>query len=151
MKFGGMVGYYPGNIWLDFGIDRVKSQGQGHEKAKMWLRRRNALYRVPVLVVFVFVPKSWILHSNASLYFTHTVRFTLPGQRRDFAPLLDAEAAQAVGAAQRGEALVGHAGRARDELQEAEPLLVVEALHGRPEPAHHDVALMVTWRREAES
>jgi len=24
MKFGGMIGYYPGTIWLDFGIDRVK-------------------------------------------------------------------------------------------------------------------------------
>jgi len=22
-KFGGMIGYYPGTIWLDFGIDRV--------------------------------------------------------------------------------------------------------------------------------
>jgi len=29
MKFGGMIGSYPGTIWLDFGIDRVK--GQGHE------------------------------------------------------------------------------------------------------------------------
>jgi len=27
MKFGGMIGYYPGTIWLDFGIDRVKGQG----------------------------------------------------------------------------------------------------------------------------
>jgi len=26
MKFGGMIGYYPGTIWLDFGIDRVKGQ-----------------------------------------------------------------------------------------------------------------------------
>jgi len=50
MKFGGMIGYYPGTVWLDFGIDRVKGQGQGHEKAKMWLRRRYALHRVPVLV-----------------------------------------------------------------------------------------------------
>jgi len=24
MKFGGMIGYYPGTIWLDFGIDRIK-------------------------------------------------------------------------------------------------------------------------------
>jgi len=24
MKFGGMIGYYPGTIYLDFGIDRVK-------------------------------------------------------------------------------------------------------------------------------
>jgi len=24
MKFGGMIGYYPGTIWLDFGINRVK-------------------------------------------------------------------------------------------------------------------------------
>jgi len=28
MKFGGMIGYYPGTIWLDFGIDQVKGQGQ---------------------------------------------------------------------------------------------------------------------------
>jgi len=27
MKFGGMIGYYPGTIWLDFGINRVKGQG----------------------------------------------------------------------------------------------------------------------------
>jgi len=32
MQFGGMIGYYPGTIWLDFGIGRVK--GQGHEKVK---------------------------------------------------------------------------------------------------------------------
>jgi len=37
MQFGGMIGYYLGTIWLEFGTDRVK--GQGHEKAKMWLRR----------------------------------------------------------------------------------------------------------------
>jgi len=37
MKFSGMIGYYPGTIWLDFGIDRVK--GQGHEKAKIFLNR----------------------------------------------------------------------------------------------------------------
>jgi len=35
MNFGGMIGYYPGTIWLDFGIDRVKGQGQGHEKVKI--------------------------------------------------------------------------------------------------------------------
>jgi len=29
MKFGGMIGYYPGTSWLDFGINRVKGQGQG--------------------------------------------------------------------------------------------------------------------------
>jgi len=27
MKFGRMIGYYPGTIWLDVGIDRVKGQG----------------------------------------------------------------------------------------------------------------------------
>jgi len=32
MEFGGMIGYYPGTIWLDFGINRVK--GQGHGKVK---------------------------------------------------------------------------------------------------------------------
>jgi len=34
MKFGGMIGHYPGTIWLDFGIDRVK--GQGHEQVKIF-------------------------------------------------------------------------------------------------------------------
>jgi len=34
MKFGGLIGYYPGTIWLDFGIDQVK--GQGHEKVKIF-------------------------------------------------------------------------------------------------------------------
>jgi len=32
MKFGGMIGYYPGTICLDFGINRVKGQGQGKVK-----------------------------------------------------------------------------------------------------------------------
>jgi len=39
MKFGGMIGYYPGTIWLDFGIDRVKGQGQGHEKVNIFWNR----------------------------------------------------------------------------------------------------------------
>jgi len=39
MKFGGMIGYYPGPIWLDFGIDRVKGQGQGHKKVNIFLNR----------------------------------------------------------------------------------------------------------------
>jgi len=34
MTFGGMISYYPGTIWFDSGIDRVK--GQGHEKVKMF-------------------------------------------------------------------------------------------------------------------
>jgi len=34
IKFGGMIGYYPGTIYLHFGIDRVK--GQGHEKVKIF-------------------------------------------------------------------------------------------------------------------
>jgi len=32
MKFGGMIGYYPRTILIDFGIDRVKGQYHGHEK-----------------------------------------------------------------------------------------------------------------------
>jgi len=32
MIFGGMIGYYPGTIWLDFGIARVK----GQEKVKIF-------------------------------------------------------------------------------------------------------------------
>jgi len=34
MKSGGMIAYYPGTIWLNFGINRVK--GQGHEKVKFF-------------------------------------------------------------------------------------------------------------------
>jgi len=36
MKFGGMIGYYPGTVWFDFGIGRVKGQSQGHEKVKIF-------------------------------------------------------------------------------------------------------------------
>jgi len=36
MKFGGMISYYPGTIWLDFGIDRIKGKGQGHEKVNIF-------------------------------------------------------------------------------------------------------------------
>jgi len=32
-----MIGYYPETIWLDFGIDRVKGHGQGHEKVNIFL------------------------------------------------------------------------------------------------------------------
>jgi len=35
IKFGGMIGYYPGTICFDFGIHLVKCQGQGHEKVKI--------------------------------------------------------------------------------------------------------------------
>jgi len=38
-KFGGMVGYYPGTIWFDFGIDWVKGQSQGQhilESHEIW-------------------------------------------------------------------------------------------------------------------
>jgi len=37
MKFGGMIGYYLGTIWLDFGIDGVK--GQGHANINIFLNR----------------------------------------------------------------------------------------------------------------
>jgi len=36
MKFGGMIGYYPETIWLDFGIDWVKGQGKGYEKVNIF-------------------------------------------------------------------------------------------------------------------
>jgi len=36
MEFGGMIGYYLGTIWSDFGIDRVKGQCQGHEKVTIF-------------------------------------------------------------------------------------------------------------------
>jgi len=35
-KFGGMIGYYPGTIWLNVGIDRVKGQCHGHEKVNIF-------------------------------------------------------------------------------------------------------------------
>jgi len=38
-KFGGVIGYYPGTIWFDFGIDRVKGQGQSYEKVNIFLNR----------------------------------------------------------------------------------------------------------------
>lgn len=71
----------------------------------------------------------------------------LPGEGCNLPPLFDAEATEAVAAPQGGEALVRNARRPRDELEEAEPLLVVEALHGAPEPPDHDVTVMVTWER----
>jgi len=62
MKFGGMIGYYPGTIWLDCGIARVKGQGQGNEKVpKKWLRRRYALYWVPVLVYSCFIGSYFVM------------------------------------------------------------------------------------------
>jgi len=41
MKFGGMIGYYPGTIGFDFGIDRVKGQGHGHEKGQNLLESHD--------------------------------------------------------------------------------------------------------------
>jgi len=38
-NFDYWIGYYPGTIRLDFGIDRVKGQGQDHEKVKLSLNR----------------------------------------------------------------------------------------------------------------
>lgn len=69
----------------------------------------------------------------------------LPGQWGDFAPLLDAEASEAIGASQCSEALIGNTGRPSDKLQQSQTLLVVEVLHCCPEPAHHDVAVVVAW------
>jgi len=36
MKFDGMIGYYPGTICFDFGINRVKGHGQGHGKVNIF-------------------------------------------------------------------------------------------------------------------
>jgi len=41
MKFGGMIGNYPGTIWLEFGINRVKCQG--HEKVKVMKMSKSSL------------------------------------------------------------------------------------------------------------
>lgn len=68
-----------------------------------------------------------------------------PGQRCDSAPFLNAEASKAVGASQRCKAFVGDTGRPGDKLQQAEALLIVETLHSGPEPAHHDVTIVVAW------
>ena len=64
-------------------------------------------------------------------------------QRVQGAPSLDAESARTVGAAEGGEALVGYARRAGDELEEFELLLVVEAVDGLPEPLDDRVIGMI--------
>jgi len=46
MKFGGMIDYYPGNIWLDFGIDRVN--GQGHEKVNIFFLPYSTVNFYPI-------------------------------------------------------------------------------------------------------
>lgn len=71
-----------------------------------------------------------------------------PGETGDAAPLLDAELAGPGGAAQRREALVRDARRARHELQQPQPPLVVEAVDGRPEPLDHRVQVVVTWETD---
>jgi len=48
MKFGGMIGYYAGTIWLDFGIDRVKGQCQGHENVKIFFLPYTAANFYPI-------------------------------------------------------------------------------------------------------
>lgn len=69
---------------------------------------------------------------------------TIPRERCDLPPLLDAEAPQAVAPAQGGEALVRHAGGARHKLQQAQSLFIIEALHRSPEPPDDDVPIMIT-------
>jgi len=46
MKFGGMIGYYTGTIWLDVGINRVK--GQSHEKVKIFFLPYSAVNFYPI-------------------------------------------------------------------------------------------------------
>jgi len=48
MKISGMIGYCPGTIWLDFGIDRVKSLGQGHEKVKIFFLPYSTVNSYPI-------------------------------------------------------------------------------------------------------
>jgi len=36
VTFGGMIGYYPGTIWLDFGIDRVKVKVMERSKSSCY-------------------------------------------------------------------------------------------------------------------
>jgi len=48
MKFGGMIGYYPGTIRLDFGIDRVKGQGHGHEKVNILFFYHSSVNFYPI-------------------------------------------------------------------------------------------------------
>lgn len=69
---------------------------------------------------------------------------TIPRERRDLAPFLDAEAPQAVAPAQGGKALVRHAGGARHKLQQTQSLFIIEALHRSPEPPDDDVPIMIT-------
>jgi len=55
MIFGGMIGYYPETIWLDFGIDRVK--GQGHEKVKIFFETHEII----LLKKYISIHE-WILY-----------------------------------------------------------------------------------------
>jgi len=48
MKVGGMICYYPGTIWLDFGIDRVKGHSQGHEKVKIFFSPKVKIFFSPI-------------------------------------------------------------------------------------------------------
>jgi len=63
-----MIGYYPGTIWLDFAIDWVKGQGQGHEKVNIFLNRMKfggmiGYYPGP----FIFAPSFTVCCSFALL------------------------------------------------------------------------------------
>jgi len=48
MTFSGMIGYNPGTIWFDFGIDRFKGQGQGHKKVKIFFLSYSAVNLYPI-------------------------------------------------------------------------------------------------------
>lgn len=76
----------------------------------------------------------------------YVISCSIPWQRGNLSPLFNAEAPQAVAPTQYCETLVGDTGSARHELQQAQPLFIIEVLHRGPEPAHHNVPIMVTWK-----
>ena len=45
MKFSGMICHHPRTNQLDFGIDQVKGQGQGHESLKSYWTKLHGIFR----------------------------------------------------------------------------------------------------------
>lgn len=64
-------------------------------------------------------------------------------------PLFYAELFGPIAAPQGCKTFIRNARRSRHELKQSQPPLVVESLHGRPEPQDDVVAVVVSWwRRE---
>lgn len=68
-----------------------------------------------------------------------------PGQWSDFPPLFDREPLGSVVPPEGSKPFVGEARSPGDELEQAESHLVGELVHHRPEPANHDVLIVVAF------